>query len=516
MNAKLTPTLLLIMDGFGLAPAGPGNAVSLAATPNFDRLTASCPNSRLEASGRDVGLPAGYIGNSEVGHLNIGSGRIIYQDMTKIDVAIEEGELDKNKVFNALLDKISAAGGRLHLAGLISNGGVHSHIEHVKHLARIAAGRGLEVVVHALMDGRDTSPDSGAGFINELLGYFESAGLAGKCRVGTVCGRYYAMDRDTRWERVAEAFNMLVHGVGEKAASAPAAVAASYQAGLTDEFIKPHIIEAAAGQKPANLADGDGIFFFNFRADRMREIVRALSKDDFSSFERGTMPRLAAMASMTAYDSDFDLPVAFPKEAPHMVLGEVVSKMGLKQLRLAETEKYAHVTYFFNGGLEEPFEGEDRILVQSPRDVATYDLKPQMSAKEVTEDFLKAWKSGQYTLVVCNLANCDMVGHSGKIPATIKAVETVDACLGRMEKAVRESGGRMIVIADHGNAEKMLDDNGHPQTAHTTNPVPCILVNEGEVKNLASGRLADVAPTILGLWGVEKPELMTGVNLAGQ
>ncbi len=508
----MTPTLLLILDGWGIAPAGPGNAPFVARTPHMDALLASSAHTRLAASGRDVGLPAGYIGNSEVGHLNIGAGRVVYQDMTRIDVAMENGELDRNPVFLELVDTVRAAGGRLHLAGLLSDGGVHSHINHLKALARIACGKGVTVLVHCFMDGRDTNPHRGVEYLSELQAALQPLKTA---RIASLCGRFYAMDRDKRWDRVQQAWNLLAHGQGEAAADPIAAVQASYAADITDEFIKPTRIGPADGRDGAALRDGDGLFLFNFRADRMRQLVQALTLPDFDGFERGGVPSLAGLATMTAYDSSFNVPVAFPKDAVRMGLGEVVSGLGLKQLRLAETEKYAHVTYFFNGGREEPFPGEDRILVPSPRDVPTYDLKPEMSARQVTDKFLEAWKSGVYSLVVCNLANGDMVGHTGVLEAAVAACEAVDECVGRMVEAVRASGGRMMIIADHGNCEVMLDAQGEPQTAHTTNPVPCILVEEGTAHTLPSpGRLADVAPTILGLWDVEPPVDMTGKNLA--
>ncbi|MCL1985330.1 MAG: 2,3-bisphosphoglycerate-independent phosphoglycerate mutase [Betaproteobacteria bacterium] len=502
----ITPTLLLILDGFGLAPAGPGNAISLAKTPHLDRLSAACAHTSLAASGRDVGLPAGYIGNSEVGHLNIGAGRVVYQDMTRIDVAVETGELDNNIAFLHLLNDIKNKNARLHLMGLLSDGGVHSHIGHVKALARIAHAHGVETLVHAFTDGRDVPPGSGGDYLADLHGTLKELG---SCRIASVCGRFYAMDRDKRWERVCEAFEMLVHGKGVVADDAVSGFRAAYAAGESDEFVKPILVRELPGA-PNTLRDNDGIFFFNFRADRMRELVRAFLPD-FVEFERGVLPKLSSMASMTAYDASFSLPVAFPKEALHMGLGEVLSQMGKKQLRLAETEKYAHVTYFFNGGIEDPLPGEDRILVPSPRDVETYDLKPAMSAEEVTGRFLEAWKSGLYSLVVCNLANPDMVGHTGVLRAAVAACETVDVCVGRMLEAVTGSGGRACITADHGNVECMLDAHNAPHTAHTMNRVPFILAEPGgATPQLREGRLADIAPTILSLWNVPQPSEMTG------
>ena len=508
--SRPVPTLLLILDGWGIAPAGPGNAPALAATPHLDALTAACPHSRLAAAGREVGLPAGYRGNSEVGHLNIGAGRIVYQDMTRIDVALEDGSFFQNAVLRDLLDAVRASGGVLHLAGLLSDGGVHSHIRHLEALCRMAAEAGVPVRIHCFMDGRDTPPQSGADYVRQLE---EAVRPLSDVRIATLTGRFYAMDRDKRWDRVAEAWNMLVHGQGNTTASAGAAMQASYAAGVTDEFVKPVRVADVAH---ACVQDGDGLFFFNFRADRMRELARAFSSDDFDGFDRGARPQRCALASMTPYEADFTFPVAYPKETVHMGLGEVVARAGLRQLRLAETEKYAHVTYFFNGGREEPFAGEDRILVESPRDVATYDLKPAMSAREVTDRFVEAWNSGTYDLVVCNLANGDMVGHTGKLDAAVQACTVVDECVGRMADAVRARGGRLLLIADHGNCEVMIAPDGSPQTAHTTNPVPCILLDAagGAPRCLADGKLADVAPTLLRLWGMDVPAEMNGTPLA--
>jgi 2,3-bisphosphoglycerate-independent phosphoglycerate mutase len=502
----LTPTLLLILDGFGLAPPGPGNAVFLAKTPNLDKLVATCAHTRLAASGRDVGLPTGYIGNSEVGHLNIGAGRVAYQDMTRIDMAVETGELDKNAVFLRLLEDIKGKNGRLHLMGLLSDGGVHSHIGHVKALARIAHAHGVETLAHAFTDGRDVPPGSGGNYLADLR---DALNKLGACRIASICGRFYAMDRDKHWERVREAYELLAHGKGRVVDDAVSGFQAAYAAGESDEFIKPALVREAPGA-PNTLRDNDGIFFFDFRADRMRELVRTLLPD-FADFDRGALPALSGMASMTAYDASFPLPVAFPKEALHMGLGEVVANMCKNQLRIAETEKYAHVTYFFNGGVEEPLPGEDRTLIPSPRDVETYDLKPAMSAAEVTDRLLEAWKSGIYSLVVCNLANPDMVGHTGVLSAAIAACETVDVCVGRMAQAVTAGGGRLCITADHGNVECMLDEHNAPHTAHTMNPTPFILVEPDDATpRLLEGRLADIAPTLLALWKVPQPREMTG------
>ena len=506
----MTPTLLLIMDGWGIAEPGPGNAPSVAATPNIDALNARCPHSLLSASGRDVGLPRGYMGNSEVGHLNIGAGRVVYQDMTRIDVALEDGSFAANAVLTSLIESVRQSGGRLHLAGLLSDGGVHSHIHHLEALCAMAHKAGVPVRIHCLMDGRDRDPHSGVDFMRALQ---QNIAGQGQTRVASMVGRFFAMDRDKHWERLKEAWDVIVHGVPATTLAPVDAIEASYAAGVSDEFIKP-LCFAADGDTPG-MADGDGLFMFNFRADRMRQFTQAFIQPQFDGFDRGRVPVLAGVASMTAYESSFNIPVAFPKEAVSMGLGEVVSRKGLRQLRLAETEKYAHVTYFFNGGVEEPFAGEDRILVPSPREVKTYDQKPSMSAQEVTDKFVEAWNSGVYDLVVCNLANGDMVGHTGNLQAAVEACEVVDACVGRMVAAVEARKGRMIIIADHGNCEKMLTPEGQPHTAHTTNPVPCILLEpEGKATALQNGRLADVATTIQGLWGMQPSDLMTGRNLA--
>ncbi|GFM35430.1 2,3-bisphosphoglycerate-independent phosphoglycerate mutase [Desulfovibrio psychrotolerans] len=513
--STLTPTLLLILDGWGMAPQGEGNAVSLARTPVLDSLPLRFAHARLTCSGRAVGLPEGFMGNSEVGHMNIGAGRVIYQDMTRIDVAIEDGSFRANPVLGKLLADIKASGGRLHLMGLVSDGGVHSHIRHIVALLELARDAGVEVLVHAFMDGRDTGPTSGKGYLEALQGAMDNLKSG---RIATICGRYYAMDRDKRWDRVQVAWDCLVHGRGDSVPEAVAAVQAAYDAGVTDEFIRPSVIvenrDGTELQPVAPVQDNDGMFFFNFRADRARELTRAFIDDAFEEFPRGRRPKLAGFATMTAYDAMFPLPVAFTKEAGTDTLGETVAHAGLRQLRIAETEKYAHVTYFFNCGREEPFPGEDRILVNSPRDVATYDLKPEMSVPEVTERLLEAWKSGAYDLVVCNLANLDMVGHTGSIPAAVAACEAVDGCVGRILQAVLDSGGRALVTADHGNAEEMLDAKGLPQTAHSMNPVPLVLVeNNSQVTLQREGILGDIAPTILDLWGTKQPDAMTGSSL---
>ena len=501
------PTLLLILDGWGQAPAGPGNAVLQSATPNINALMALPSQTRLACSGREVGLPTGYMGNSEVGHMNIGAGRIVYQDMTRIDIAVEDGSFAVNPVIVETIAKTKASGGTLHLLGLLSDGGVHSHIHHLFALLDAAKAAGVPTVVHAFMDGRDTDPHSGRDFMHAL----EAHGG----RVATVIGRYYAMDRDKRWDRTQEAWNALVHGQGHTADSGSAAVEAAYAAGETDEFIKPRVILGADGRPVGRIGDGDGVFLFNFRADRVRQITRCLFDDTFAEFDRGPRPKLAALASMTAYESSFPLPAAFLRQELHKGLGQVLAGLGMAQLRIAETEKYAHVTYFFNGGVEDALPLEDRQLVPSPRDVATYDLKPQMSAVQVTDLLVTALRSGRYPFIVCNLANMDMVGHSGLIPAVIKACETVDACVGRIWAAVKVMHGRLLVTADHGNAEEMLTPDGKPQTAHSKNPVALILAEEGAPPRTLrpGGKLADIAPTILHLWNIPQPAEMTGQSL---
>ena len=500
---SVKPTLFLILDGYGLAPAGPGNAAYLANTPTLDRLFSLPGVGRLDASGRQVGLPSGFIGNSEVGHLNIGAGRVVYQDMTRIDMAIENGDLFKNPVLLDLMGKVRARGGRIHFCGLLSDGGVHSHIDHLGALLEMAQKEGVPALVHAFLDGRDTPPTSGAGYVERLLPMLEKTGG----RLADIIGRFYAMDRDKRWERVNVAWDMLVHGKGEKIDDAVKALEAAYAAGENDEFVKPRIL-----LEDSAIRDGDGVFCFNFRADRGRELVHALTDADFSGFDRGAVPDMAGVASMTSYEASLDaaVPVAFTKDNLDRTMGEVVAGLGMKQLRIAETEKYAHVTYFFSGGREAPFENEDRILVESPRDVATYDLKPEMSAFEVTDKLLDAWNSGRYDFVVCNLANPDMVGHTGFIEAAIKACETVDACVERIEKAVSASGGLLCITADHGNVEKMIDEEGRPQTAHTLNQTPFLIYDGGKAVPVKDGRLGDIMPTILTYWGVDVPAQMSG------
>jgi 2,3-bisphosphoglycerate-independent phosphoglycerate mutase len=506
---KYTPTILLILDGWGLAPAGPGNAASLAHTPTLDKVLAHPSRTAIEASGRAVGLPTGYMGNSEVGHMNLGAGRIVYQDMTLIDVALEKGEFVSNPVIADTFTKTKAACGGVHFMGLLSNGGVHSHINHLKGLLDAAKAAGVPAYVHAFMDGRDTSPTSGVGFVKELLDHMEKIGHG---KLATITGRYYAMDRDKHWERNILAWNAMVHGQGETTADLVAAIGAAYKAGETDEFLKARIV--LDGGAIHTVSDNDGLFFFNFRADRARQLTLAFYAKEFPGFDRGKMPNLAAFATFTPYDSEIPVPTAFEKPEVTLSMGEVVSNLSMKQLRIAETEKYAHVTYFFSCGRESEFPGEDRRLIPSPREVATYDMKPEMSARMVTDTLLEEWKTGKYDFVVCNLANPDMVGHTGVIEAGIKACETVDTCVKDIIDAVLASGGRILITADHGNIEEMLTKDGKPMTAHTTNKVALTVMDNGPVKKLKDGgKLGDVSPTILHFWGITKPGEMTGESL---
>lgn len=499
---KKIPTALLIMDGCGIAPPGDFNAVYKAAKPNLDKFLAECPNTTLEASGTDVGLPAGQIGNSEVGHTNIGAGRVVLQMLPRIGKAIEDGSFFENPVYLDAVDECRKEGCDLHIIGLLSDGGVHSHNTHLYALLELAKRRGLsKAYVHAIMDGRDVPPRSGADYMRECLAKMKEIGIG---TVADVQGRFYAMDRDRRWDRLEKAYNAVVFGEGVSCADPVEAIENSYREDVTDEFILPTVCDANGCIKP-----GDSVIFFNFRPDRARELTQALTQPDFDGFERkkGLIP--LHFACTARYDEKLTkLPVAFPPETIENTFGEYISKLGLTQLRIAETEKYAHVTFFFNGGEEKVFDGEDRILVPSPKQVPTYDLIPEMSAFEVTDKCIAAIESGKYDVIVCNLANCDMVGHTGVMEAAAKAVETVDTCVGRIAGAVDEMGGVTLITADHGNAERMRLPSGEPCTSHTTNPVPLII--RGADIELKSGRLADIAPTMLALMGIEKPKEMTG------
>jgi 2,3-bisphosphoglycerate-independent phosphoglycerate mutase len=496
-------TALIVLDGWGLAPAGPGNAVSLARTPVFDSLWSGYPHTQLAASGRSVGLPEGQMGNSEVGHLNLGAGAVVMQDLTRIDEAVARGELASNP---ALREAFSSAE-RVHLIGLVSDGGVHSGWRHLEALIVLAARLGVpDLVLHAFTDGRDTLPRSGAGYLRTVE---EWMGQAGVGRIGSIVGRYYAMDRDRRWDRVQLAYDLLVHGRGSgPVGSGEAAARDAYGRGETDEFITPVLVGEEARIRP-----GDSVLAFNFRPDRMREITRALAEPGFDGpLDRGGAAPIERYATMTQYEEGWPYPVAFAPESPATTLPAVVAASGGRQLHVAETEKYPHVTYFFNGGEESACSGERRELVPSPRDVPTYDFKPEMSAAEAAAAFVDAWSGDTFTFGIINFANADMVGHTGVIPAAVKAVETVDRCLGEVVEAVHGAGGACIVTADHGNADHMLEDDGSPNTAHSLNPVPLIVTVPG-LSLRGGGILADVAPTVLQVLGIEQPAEMTGRSL---
>jgi len=503
--------LLLVMDGFGINQKKEGNAIALAKKPNLDRLFANYPHTVLGASGLDVGLPEGQMGNSEVGHLNFGAGRIVYQEITRIDKAIKDGSFFENKVLLEAMNKAKENISALHLMGLVSDGGVHSSLNHLYALLRLAKDKGVrELYLHAFMDGRDTSPTAGKEYIKQLLEKFREYGIGS---LSTVVGRYYAMDRDKRWERVQKAYRAMVYGEGKLTSDPVRAVEESYQEEVTDEFIKPIVVSESGNPLSGRIKENDVGIFFNFRADRARELSYVLSEKDFKEFDRGNNLTIH-LVNMTQYDEKLKTSVAFPPNKLKNILPEVLSKRGLKQLRIAETEKYAHVTFFFNGGEETPFEGEDRILVHSPK-VPTYDLKPEMSAYEVTDKVVQAIESKKYDFILLNYANPDMVGHTGILEAAIKAIEAVDTCVGGVVDAVKEFGGAAMVTADHGNAEMMVDyNNGEPFTAHTTDLVPFTLVKDyfkGKLR--PRGILADVAPTILYLMGIPKPTEMDGQNL---
>ena len=502
-----TPTILIIMDGFGLRDSDMGNAVHAAKTPVLDKLFAENPCSRLSASGLDVGLPAGQMGNSEVGHTNIGAGRVVFQDLPKITKAIDDGDFFQNPAYVKAMTAAKEAGKAVHIMGLTSDGGVHSHIEHMKAAVKMAHQLGCEkIYVHCFLDGRDVPPTSGKGYVAEMQQVCQQYGA----QIATLSGRYYAMDRDTNWDRVEKAYSAMVYGESAEFNADPVdAVQKSYDAGVTDEFLIPVVCT-----KDACISEGDACIFMNFRPDRAREITRTLVDPDFEGFQRRRGFFDTHFVCTTSYDATMpNVEVAFPKESLHNIFGQYISDSGLTQLRIAETEKYAHVTFFFNGGVEQTFPGEDRCLVASPK-VATYDLQPEMSAYEVCDKCVERIKSGKYDVIILNYANCDMVGHTGVFEAAVKAVETVDECVGRTVDAIREMGGIALITADHGNAEQMLQEDGKsPFTAHTTNLVPFCIVG-ADVK-LRDGRLADIAPTMLDLMGLEKPVEMTGESLIG-
>lgn len=499
------PTVLVIMDGYGLGGQSAENAVYSALTPELDKIFAENPHTELSASGEDVGLPTGQIGNSEVGHTNIGAGRVVYQDLPRITNAVRSGEFFENAAYAAAMDMCRGNGGALHLMGLLSDGGVHSHIDHLFALLEMARRRGLEkVYIHAFLDGRDVGPTTGAGYVRACA---EKCAELGIGSIATVQGRFYAMDRDKRWERVERAYRAIVLGEAPFEGNAVDAVEKSYAAGVTDEFMEPVVCDRAGKVNP-----GDSVIFFNFRPDRARELTWALTQEEFDGFERPTGLIPVQFVCTTQYDENIrTLPIAFPPERIEDTFGDYISGLGMTQLRIAETEKYAHVTFFFNGGVEKELPGEDRVLIPSPKEFPTYDLIPEMSAEKVADEAVERIKSGKYDVVIINFANCDMVGHTGVRQAAIKAVETVDGCVGRVVRAVRDAGGVTFITADHGNADKMYEPDGTPHTAHTTNPVPLVIV--GAEAELRPGRLADIAPTMLEMMGLSKPAAMTGESL---
>ncbi|MGB0632233.1 MAG: 2,3-bisphosphoglycerate-independent phosphoglycerate mutase [Alphaproteobacteria bacterium] len=503
------PVVLCILDGWGHRTDAADNAITPANTPNFQRLWNSGPHAFIDTCGVDVGLPAGQMGNSEVGHMNLGAGRIVNQDIRRIDAAIEDGSLSQNPSLTTYVAALRESGGTCHLLGLLSPGGVHSHQDQLLKLAEILTSEGIPVAVHAFLDGRDTPPASAAGFV---AGFEAALSQLPAAAIATVCGRFFAMDRDQRWDRVEKAYDLIVSGTGKTSPDAKSAIEESYAADVTDEFVEPVAIAGYSG-----VSDGDGILMGNFRADRAREILLALLDPAFEGFERKRVAGFAAALGLTEYSTGHNafLATMFPPESLDNILGGIVSEAGKRQLRIAETEKYAHVTFFFNGGEETPFPGEDRVLIPSPK-VATYDLEPEMSAKEVTDRLVAEIGSGKYDFILVNYANPDMVGHTGILSAAEIAIRTVDDCIGRLADAVERAGGTMLITADHGNAEKLRDDDtGEPHTAHTLNVVPAVVVNApAGIQTLRDGRLADIAPTLLDFMGLEQPPEMSGVSLA--
>ncbi|WP_336356267.1 2,3-bisphosphoglycerate-independent phosphoglycerate mutase [Pseudomonas granadensis] len=507
MTTTPKPLVLMILDGFGHSDSPESNAVFAAKKPVLDRLWATVPNGLISGSGMDVGLPDGQMGNSEVGHMNLGAGRVVYQDFTRVTKAIRDGEFFENPTICAAVDKAVTAGKAVHFMGLLSDGGVHSHQDHLIAMAELAFKRGAEkIYLHAFLDGRDTPPKSAASSIELLDATFQALG---KGRIASIIGRYFAMDRDNRWDRVAQAYNLIVDGNSEfHAATAQEGLEAAYARGESDEFVKATTIG-----EPVKVEDGDAVVFMNFRADRARELTRVFVEDDFKDFERARQPKLAGFVMLTQYAASIPAPSAFAAGSLENVLGDYLAKNGKTQLRIAETEKYAHVTFFFSGGREEPFPGEERILIPSPK-VATYDLQPEMSAPEVTDRIVDAIENQRYDVIVVNYANGDMVGHSGVFDAAVKAVECLDTCVGRIVEALEKVGGEALITADHGNVEQMADEStGQAHTAHTTEPVPFIYVGKRDLKVREGGVLADVAPTMLMLLGLEKPAEMTGTSI---
>ncbi|MBX9705659.1 MAG: 2,3-bisphosphoglycerate-independent phosphoglycerate mutase [Gammaproteobacteria bacterium] len=505
------PFLLLILDGWGYSTNIEDNAIAQACTPHWDRIWAQYPHALISGSGADVGLPDGQMGNSEVGHLNMGAGCLVPQDLGRINMAIQDGSFDRNPVFTHAIKKAVSNGKAIHILGLLSPGGVHSHEKHIQAFAALAAKQGAtKIYLHAFLDGRDTPPKSALASLQALDAELRQLGHG---QIASLCGRYYAMDRDKRWERTQLAYDLLTQGTAEyHAATAEQGLAQAYARGETDEFVKPTAIRADNAAL-IHIADGDAVFFMNYRSDRARQLSHALLDADFTGFKRQVFPKLGSFVTLTEYATDIHSEIAYPPLTLHNVLGEYIANLGYRQLRIAETEKYAHVTFFFNGGIETPFANEDRILVPSPK-VATYDLKPEMSAPELTDKLVEAITSEKYDLIICNYANADMVGHSGIMPAAIKAVEAIDAALGKIIPALKSVGGEMLITADHGNAEQMQDHTTHqPHTAHTSNPVPLIYIGRKATFTKQHGTLCDVAPTLLNAMGLPQPKEMTGHNL---
>lgn len=510
MARERNPVALIVLDGWGYRPQSEGNAIALANTPTWDAIWSRSSKTLLEASGLRVGLPSGQMGNSEVGHLNLGAGRVVMQDLVRISASIADGSFFRNAALRSACEHVKSNGGTLHIMGLIGTGGVHAIDEHLFALLDLAEREKVpNVAVHAFVDGRDTLPQSGLGYMENLLAEMKRRGSA---RLASVSGRYYAMDRDRRWQRTELAYRAIVNGTGLSAADPLAAIRKSYDAGITDEFILPTVI-TSEGQPVAPIRDGDAVICFNYRSDRMRQIVKTLIDPSFDGFATASRPSVKVV-TLTMYDESFQLPVAFEPFSMSRILAQVLSEQGRTILKTAETEKYPHVTYFFNGGFEAAYPGEDRVMIPSPK-VATYDLMPEMSAPALTDSLCEAIERNDHDFVLCNFANADMVGHSGSIPATIKAVETVDQCLARILKSAERSGMRLLITADHGNAEQMIDPaTGGPHTAHTTSPVPFVVIDETREHSLRiGGALCDVAPTILSMLGVEQPAEMTGENL---
>ncbi len=507
-----TTTVLIVLDGFGHRQATEGNAIAAAKTPNWDRYWAECPHTLISGSGADVGLPDGQMGNSEVGHMNLGAGRVVYQDLTRINRAIEQGEFARNRAINRCFDRLEKTGGKLHVLGLLSPGGVHSHEQQIFSLVEMAARRGISrIMLHAFLDGRDTPPRSARDSLARAQALFQRLGVG---QLASLCGRYFAMDRDQRWERISRAYKLLVRGEAPfHAATALDALEQAYARDEGDEFVQPTAIHGEA-ELPVRMENGDAVIFMNYRADRARQLTRAITDQDFQEFDRRTVVDLADFVMLTRYADDLHASCAFEPPVLTNTLGEYLANLERSQLRIAETEKYAHVTFFFSGGREDPFPGEKRLLIPSPR-VATYDLAPEMSAMELTDELVRAIESGAFDLIVCNYANGDMVGHTGIFDAAVVAVETLDACLGRVEAALRATGSQVLITADHGNVEQMTDpDSGQPHTAHTHGPVPLVYLGPQQVALAEHGTLSDVAPTLLTLMHLDIPAEMTGKSLA--